>query len=247
MHVTDLIPTLAAAANISINTGSLDGVNQWDMISWGSPSRRQEVLYNIENAIGFSAIVHEGWKFVNGSENMNNADWFGSTGREFLNESVLAYSQNVMQSVGARSLPPLYSELIRRLRVEATVRCTQSTKFVACDPTKAPCLFHVVEDPCEQINLADSYPNRIAFLQWRLADHVSRIIPSRRRLTDPNCDPANFNNTWTWWMADDAPEQDDMKLRNIFVYSLCGISIVVVLLAIWHQKRQTRTIFKVTN
>jgi arylsulfatase A-like enzyme len=35
MHVTDLLPTLAAIANITIKDSSIDGVNQWETISIG--------------------------------------------------------------------------------------------------------------------------------------------------------------------------------------------------------------------
>jgi arylsulfatase B len=245
MHVTDLIPTLAAAANISIETEGLDGVNQWDTISLGSPSRRQEVLYNIENVIGVSAIMHDGWKLVNGSENMKNADWFGSTGREYLNVSMRTYSQNVMRSEAAKSLPPMSSEVILRMRIESTVKCSENTKALKCDPMKAPCLFNIVDDPCEQNNLADSHQGRVEFLRWRIGIHAATIVPSRRRPTDPNCDPANFNYTWSWWQEDELPAQDDMRVRNIFVYSLCGFFLVVVVLALWHQKWQKRTVFTI--
>lgn len=120
MHVTDLIPTLAGAANISIQADDLDGVNQWETISAGEPARRSEILYNIENVLGYSAIVKDGWKLVNGSERMDYADWFGSTGSD--NIGIRAYGQQVMLSEAARSLPPLYGELIRRLRSQATVK-----------------------------------------------------------------------------------------------------------------------------
>lgn len=245
MHVTDLIPTLAAAANISIQAGYLDGVNQWEMISAGEPSKRTEVLFNIENVLGYSAIMHDGWKLVNGSERMDYAGWIGASGSENLNVSMRSYGQQVMQSEAAKSLPSLYGELIRRLRTEATVKCSEVS--VSCDPMKAPCLFNIIDDPCEQNNLAEANQDKVEFLLERLGMQYSAMVPTRRKLTDPRCDPANFNNTWTWWEEDERTDDDDMRLRNIFVFSLCGLSIVVVLVAIWMSKRQKRSMFTIRN
>ncbi len=63
MHAVDLYPTLAALAGASTSSSKpLDGVNVWETISKGSPSPRNEIVYNIEP---FRAAIRQGeWKLV---------------------------------------------------------------------------------------------------------------------------------------------------------------------------------------
>ena len=63
MHVVDMFPTLGALAGAAGKKDKLlDGVNVWATISEGSPSLRQEVVYNIEP---FRAgIRQDEWKLI---------------------------------------------------------------------------------------------------------------------------------------------------------------------------------------
>jgi arylsulfatase A-like enzyme len=63
MHVVDMFPTLAGLAGADATKGKLlDGLNVWSTISEGSPSPRQEVVYNIEP---FRGGVRRGdWKLI---------------------------------------------------------------------------------------------------------------------------------------------------------------------------------------
>lgn len=229
MYVTDILPTLAAAANITINDNSLDGVSQWETISAGSPSPRREILYNIENDVGYGAVMHEGWKIVNGTENMVS-EWIGSSGFDYINVSLNSYVINVLESEAARSLPKLDPSTIKIMRANATVKCENNRYAVACVPSNTPCLFNIVEDPCEQNNLAASHPLRLNFLENRLQVHLKNIVPTRRRIRDPHCDPANFNFTWSWWEEDEVKDTNDLS-RNIFIY-VFGVVIAASVLSI---------------
>jgi arylsulfatase B len=228
MHVSDLLPTFASVANITMNDKSLDGVDQWETISLGLPSTRKEVLYNIENIFGYSAVMHEGYKLVNGTENIENANWFGSTGFQYVNVSFEDYFQNIFESEASQSLPQLDLETVKNLRNEATVKCSESHNFTACDPLKAPCLFNIVEDPCEQNNLADLMPGKMNFMLSRLEIHIQETLPSRRIRADPNCDPINFNRTWNWWQDDEVSTKNYFKSRESIIYVICSLVLVML-------------------
>ena len=63
IHAVDLYPTFAALAGASTaKCKPLDGVNVWDTIAEGAPSRRTEIVYNVEP---FRAAVRQGdWKLI---------------------------------------------------------------------------------------------------------------------------------------------------------------------------------------
>jgi len=63
VHVVDMFPTLAGLAGAKLTGGKpLDGLDVWSAISTGSPSLRQEIVYNIEP---FRGGVREGdWKLI---------------------------------------------------------------------------------------------------------------------------------------------------------------------------------------
>lgn len=230
IYVTDILPTLAAAANISIDR-SIDGLNQWETISEGSASPRQELIYNIEDAVGYSAIVRDGWKLLNGTENLDNSGWLGDSGRNSINVSLESYVEGISQSEASKNLPQLSMEVVEVLRSDATVNCEAKNYDVTCEPLIKPCLFNIIEDPCELNNLAASSPLKVDFMLSRLAIHIDELVPTVRRLTDPNCDPKYFNNTWTWWQDDvaDVAEHWLIYLASILCVILVTFSLVFFL------------------
>ncbi|XP_022663785.1 arylsulfatase B-like isoform X2 [Varroa destructor] len=59
MHLVDWLPTFVRyAGGDPASLGKLDGVDQWEMISKGAPSNRQEVIYNI-NYVDQSAAIRD--------------------------------------------------------------------------------------------------------------------------------------------------------------------------------------------
>ena len=63
IHVVDMFPTLAGLAGAGVTKGKpLDGLDVWSTISSGSPSPRQEIVYNVEP---FRGGVRVGdWKLI---------------------------------------------------------------------------------------------------------------------------------------------------------------------------------------
>lgn len=228
MHVTDWLPTLAAAANITIKDKSIDGVNQWKSISLGTKSKRKEILYNIENIVGYSAIMHQGWKLVNGTENIDNANWFGSSGADS-KINFDGYARTILESEASRSLPAINLARMKTMRDEATVKCISKSNDVKCDPSKSPCLFNIQEDPCEQNNLVDVNTDKFEILLAMLSDHVDNMVPIRRRPSDPKCDPSNFNGTWTWWQEDEVERFEENVVQHVVIYFVCVLFSILIL------------------
>lgn len=52
-----------------------------------------------------------------------------------------------------------------KLRQEAEVICNSNHTEIECNPLREPCLFNVVDDPCEKANLAHEYPHVLHSLE----------------------------------------------------------------------------------
>lgn len=237
MFITDVLPTMASAAGIPINS-EIDGVSQWKTINEKSPTSRKEILYNVESVLGFSGIMNEGWKLVNGTENIEYAGWFGSSGEE-VNLSFNEYLEKIFNSSVALNLPELSVEKIKSLREKSTTKCENSANVTHCNPLKSPCLFNILDDPCEQNNLADMFPDKVQFLLSRLSHHIAEMVPSIRKPADLKCDPKFHNFTWTWWL-----EESDIKndQRQVFIFIVLTIFIAFIILLI--SKKQKKKIFE---
>ncbi|CRK98040.1 CLUMA_CG011409, isoform A [Clunio marinus] len=237
MYVTDLLKLFTTAASIETDDESLDSVNQWETISEGLKSPRQEILYNIENAVGYSAIMYDGWKLINGSENMNTNTWIGVSGFENVNVSFRSYIKKVFESEAAKSLPKLSAVTIKEMRAAATVTCENSEHSRDVKSTTGLKLFEIINDPCEQHDLVNAYDEKVSFLVALLENHIQNVVPSKRKLMDPNCDPAHFNYTWTWWQ-----EVDESTSNHSYKDTLISIAIAIsALFVIFLLIQGTRT------
>lgn len=219
MYITDVLPTMASAAKIPINVRNLDGVNQWQVITEDLPTIRKEILYNIESVLSFSAIMNDGWKLVNGTENMKNIGWLGNSGNDS-NITFENYAEKVLDSEVAQNLPSLTLKEIKIIQEKSTVECGNST-INKCNPLESPCLFNILDDPCERHNLAHERPEKLKFLLARLSHHISELVPSRRAAVDPMCDPKLHNYQWTWWIDEGVKVKVEDPEENIFIFGLC--------------------------
>ncbi|XP_025085152.1 LOW QUALITY PROTEIN: arylsulfatase I-like [Pomacea canaliculata] len=75
-HAVDWFPTMAHVAGVPPSlTRNQDGVNQWDMLSKGRQSRRQEFLYNIDELDNNAAVRLGDWKLIVGRPGIYNR-WY---------------------------------------------------------------------------------------------------------------------------------------------------------------------------
>lgn len=81
-HISDWLPTLLHAAGGDASVlQNIDGVNMWDALSDNTQSKRTEILHNIDNIWGSSAIMVDKWKLVAGTNYEGKWDgWYGPAG-----------------------------------------------------------------------------------------------------------------------------------------------------------------------
>lgn len=208
--MSDLLVSLTSAAGIKINNTGLDGINQWPTINTGLMSTRTEILYNIDTIFGFSALAYRGMKIVNGSlANGIYDDWLGDSGNNGTSDDPDSYAKLVLESLAGtaikssrRKIKQLSVSKITRLRKSATVKCDYTTSRILCNLKIAPCLYDIINDPCEQNNLAEVLPLKMMFMKKRLDMWITKVVPTRRKPADSDCNPINFNGNWNWWQPD---------------------------------------------
>jgi arylsulfatase B len=205
-HITDILPTLARRVGFKIDQ-PIDGVDQWDMINSGLPSRRKEILHIADTTTGYSAYTKGCYKIVNGTVNNGIYDgWLGDTNNTnygISNYFDLLTSSDTYKAIERIEGKPfkLYDVAIKRKLL--SIQCRPKwKKNNVCNPLKKPCLFNIKADPCEQNNLADVEFEKFREMQFELEKKVAESIPPRFMAPDPKCDPVNFNFTWNWWQPD---------------------------------------------
>ena len=208
--MSDLLVSLTSAAGIKIDNTGLDGINQWPTINAGIVTTRDEVLYNIDTIFGFSALSYRGMKIVNGTlADGIYDDWLGDPGNNGTSDDPEYYAKTVLESLAGtaiqtsrRKIQQLTVSKITRLRKSATVKCDYTTPRILCNLKIAPCLYDIINDPCELTNLADILPLKMKFMKKRLDKWITKVVPTRRKPADPECNPINFNGNWNWWQPD---------------------------------------------
>ncbi|XP_037824266.1 arylsulfatase B [Lucilia sericata] len=213
IYIADLLPTLAAAANIPLDLGKLqlDGLNLWSALKYGYESVEREILHNIDDIFQYEVYTKGKWKYINGST------------QEGLYDNWLSHRPDPNDTSQVDPRLPIYEELVKstpvwqelhkltssanhnisKLRDSATIQCLydHATEGIPCNPLQSPCLFDLDADPCEQQNLYEKYENSSI-----LADMLERIEYFRENAhainnkpADLRCDPAKFGGEWTWW------------------------------------------------
>lgn len=99
----------------------------------------------------------------------------------------------------------------------------------ACDPRKTVCLFHLEQDPCEELNLAKFFPNVVKKLESRLNVLKTSVQKPLNQPGDPLSNPSLYNNTWTHWCD---PENEYFPNTNQFNEKLSMLILDNILLKI---------------
>lgn len=84
----------------------------------------------------------------------------------------------------------------RELRKSALVSCPKSV-IKKCDPRVKVCLFNVLDDPCERVNLATESPELVKEMLKRLYEYNATAIPATNLPVDERGDPKYWGYTFT--------------------------------------------------
>lgn len=218
IHVTDWLPTLLGAAGLEIdNKVPLDGINQWKALSENLPSTRSRIINTIDEIDGFSSILDNDWKLVNGT-NLNGIydGWLGTHNDEYHNPKY--FSDIVNSECGKAFSQFLRNDLdkaeVNRLRSDATIQCPILHNTRPCNASKAPCLFNIIQDPCEYNDLSEKFPDQMEMMVELMNREQFAALPSRIQPSDYRADPTNFNNTWTWWLPDEITREEYINMQT---------------------------------
>ena len=193
MHAVDWVPTLLRAVentqhrSLAVPPRGLDGIDLWDAFeNPHSPSPRKDVLISLEDtaAGGLTAIRVGDFKLVSGQSKLLAPN-------EAPDSSGWTYPQGDVRS--------LEQQLLVK---SSTITCPfppPTEAQTSCQPDVAPCLFHIVNDPCEYFNIAEKNKPIVDSLSRRLDQYKLSKTPSLREAADPGADPHFYNNTWVSW------------------------------------------------
>jgi len=183
MHAIDWYPTLLEAANIPIsNNKQLDGISMWPLIQYGQINdnmNNRNIITNVDsrdctlNVCG-SLIYHNQWKLIYSTNHVSPNSW----DRSF----------------------PLDSNNSLPWNCGMAPNSTDDSMNQIC--ASNPCLFNLLDDPCEYEDVNDNYPQLTQFLIYQLQLAYNESVESNavNECTDSSCNPAMFNNTWTPWL-----------------------------------------------
>ncbi|XP_049888147.1 arylsulfatase I isoform X2 [Pectinophora gossypiella] len=156
MHIVDWLPTMLSFAGGNVSAlADIDGVDQWAALAQDGPAARHSLLHNIDDDYGNAAITVDDWKLLNGTTYNGTWDgWYGPAGRERPYNVSLVYDSEAARAAAALGLMPAQEHYLE-MRDAATLTCKSDLPPIKCQPSSAPCLFNIKEDPCELRNLAD--------------------------------------------------------------------------------------------
>ncbi|CAK8673932.1 unnamed protein product [Clavelina lepadiformis] len=185
IHISDWLPTILSAAKCPLISGSqqLDGFDQWDTIQKYTPSKRSEILHNIDplNRVPIpdphSMFVRKGFNTLIKAA-IRMGDWKLITGNPGFEKWVE---------------PP---ELKNEISDEVLTTDYENDKNL---PSKTVHLFNIAKDPYERNELSQQHPDIVDILLTRLAAYNQTAVPVRYPAEDPRCDPKLHGGFWQPW------------------------------------------------
>lgn len=177
IHAVDWFPTVIAAAggNASDFSGEIDGVSQWDAIRSGEPSKRNEFVYNLDNAIfaqqGHAAIRVGDYKLIQGYPGPFR-DWY---------KPEQVYETNVK---GDNE-----NDFYEKLTMEdyKTVR----------ELFLGEKLFDLKNDPTEHYDISAKFPEIVSQLKAKLEEYRKTLVRPKLKIPDLKSDPRRYGGYWS--------------------------------------------------
>ncbi|XP_047036030.1 arylsulfatase I-like [Helicoverpa zea] len=197
-HLVDWMPTLIRAAGGDVSVlKNVDGIDLWEALSKDLPSHRNIIVHNIDDIYGSAAITVNNWKLHKGTNYNGSWDfWYGPSGREGTYDFDLLNKSYAAEAINKISKMPSQQK-ITSIRDAATIRCNESIPITECKPLQAPCLFDIIEDPCERRNLATEKPEILQSLLTELSRVNATAVPPNNKPMNPAADPKFWGRVYT--------------------------------------------------
>jgi arylsulfatase B len=199
-YVADLLPTLGTLSNAKFKcSGKIEGIDQSKMLKTNSVGQRKDVV-TFDDLLGYSSYIYNSYKIVNGSFPAGANEGFLGT-NDNSNYNQIEYLSSVLSSKAAIALN-LRPTFINLIRSSAKIRCGNLKTKTPCSLQNGPCLFDIINDPCEENNIANERADILRKMQDMFEKKISDRVPPRLQPTDYNSDPMFFDYTWNWWQND---------------------------------------------
>ncbi|XP_067647813.1 arylsulfatase B isoform X2 [Eurosta solidaginis] len=223
MYIGDWLPTLAAAANIPLDTSTLrlDGIDLWSTLG-GDDSFNQsaqikverEIVHTIDAVWHVAALQQGDWKYVNGTvaagqfDNVLTYRELSDTDPRNLDYYAAIENSTASQVLRKYDQTQLQRELVNQLRHDATVRCGGGVQH-SCNALLEECMYNVAVDPCERNNLAASseYNDILVRMRKRVQQRRRTAWSISNRSGRLEFSPSHHRCTWTNFL-EDAPSEE---------------------------------------
>lgn len=241
-HISDWVPTFASLAGVTIDErDNLDGKNIWPALSHNLPSPRHDALCHLDDTDGYQSYINGDFKYVNGSTYDGIYDhWMDYVDKTERHSTFNNYGESIMNSTIGRALAKysisnLNPVAIEKHRQSSIITCNNvpipTDKQYQCRPLESPCLFNIIDDPCERRNIAPLRPVTLRMMQDEVNKLRMKSQPIRNKPGDVRSNPANFENTWTWWYDElGIPDYDQSDAAVRGSYGTILITAILIVL-----------------
>lgn len=241
LHVIDLLPTLVNATNLKWRTKDrifIDGVNQWLALN----SNDEERL----DVYGDNFYISHYWKLSFG-RNGTSSDFYGSidninleSDKDTSGYDFETYVKSVLSSDVHSVLDSLTSQKILQLKTRARVHCNlkdigeSAVRDIKCSRS-SPCLFDLLEDPCE---FDDKHEPEFNVRR----DHMTEIL--RRYLNGEKIDGNTVKSSGAGTTAEDGME-DGMMVGVILGGTIFGCIFIFIVVVCFKEKcNRKRSVYR---
>ncbi|KAK6191760.1 hypothetical protein SNE40_003362 [Patella caerulea] len=176
MHATDWFATFLDVAGGQPEKG-VDGISQWDMLRTGSPSKRNEFIYNIDEINKNAAIRYGDLKLIEGSAGRFN-DWYPvpTSNLENFKTADHIYDLNEKTDLG-----------VEHFEIENIAESDEPQYR----------LFNITADPTEHFDIADQFPDLVTKLKDKLVEYKKLLVPAFDPSFSPKSLPIFYDGVWT--------------------------------------------------
>ncbi|XP_073837016.1 arylsulfatase B [Musca autumnalis] len=264
IYVGDWLPTLAAAANIELNS-TVDGLNLWSDLVAGnadfSTPKEREILHMLDDMWNLTSYMKGRYKYIRGTTINGQYDKvLVQRDSNTISPRSSGYEEVIKASLVSQSLKKfdrkeLTLEKIRELRLKTEVQCGNLSS--PCDATKEECLYDIWQDPCEQNNLArqPKFQNILQEMRQRVESFRISALPPKTGGSLLPYDPSYHNCIWSNFVEEEATSYalqcsydsspcQNLSPKNVLPFLFLSICIFVVFLLIFvtvYMKKRRRT------